>query len=82
MAEIGTLGEVGRDSGVDGVIEEVNDSEVGEVAEKGRERAGEVGGGEVEGSDGVGGGFAGDAAPFAGRVVTPIPVGERGVRVV
>lgn len=82
MPEIATRREFRRDSGVDGVVGKGNGSEVEEAAEEGRERAGEVGAGEVEGSDGVGGSVAVNAGPFAGRVVALIPGGERGVRVV
>lgn len=82
MLEIATRGEVRRDGGVNGVVEKGNGSEVGEAAEEGRERAGKVGVGEVEGRDGVGASVAGDARPFAGRVIALIPGGERGVRVV
>jgi hypothetical protein len=82
VLEIATRGEVRRDGGVDGVVEKGNGSEFGEAAEEGRERAGKVGVGEVEGRDGVGASVASDARPFAGRVIALIPGGERGIRVV
>lgn len=75
-----TRGDIEGEGGVDGVVEEGNESEVGEVAEEGRERAGDVGVGEVEGDDGEGSGVAFDAAPVvAWSGVAVVPGGEGGV---
>lgn len=69
-------GNVGGESGIDGIVEEGNVIEGREAAEDGRERAGDVCIGEVEGSDGVGDGIAGDSEPETGSLVTGIPGGE------
>lgn len=49
--EILTRGDVGRDGGIDVVVVQGNGGKVLETAKEGREGAGEVGAGEVEGSD-------------------------------
>lgn len=81
VLETSTSGHVGRKGGVDGVVEEGDKSEVGETAEKGRERAGKVGVGEVERVDGVGNGVANHPRPVAWGGVAFVPGGEGGVRV-
>lgn len=63
MLEIETRGEIGGEGGVDGVVVEGDESEVGEAAEERRERAGEVGAGEVDGAYDMGGVVACDAGP-------------------
>lgn len=75
-----TRGDFEGEGGVDGVVVEGKESEVGEVAEEGRERAGDVGGGEVDGDDGEGSAVAFDAAPIvAWSWVAVVPGGEGGV---
>lgn len=75
-----TRGDFEGEGGVDGVVVEGKESEVGEVAEEGRERAGDVGGGEVDGDDGEGSVVAFDAAPVvAWSGVAVVPGGEGGV---
>lgn len=73
MDEILTGGDIGRDGGIDVVVEEVNEGKVLETAKEGRERAGNVGVGEVEGSNIASGRVAGNATPVAWGGVTRIP---------
>lgn len=68
-----TRGEGGGEGGVDGVVVEREEGEVGEAAEDGGERAGEVFAGEVDGVNDVGGGVAFDARPGARRDVVVVP---------
>lgn len=70
--KISTRGDVGY-GGIDIVEVEVNVGKVLEVTKGGRERAGEVSIGEVEGSDGSGGGVARNTAPVAWSGVARVP---------
>lgn len=77
MNEVLTGGEEGREGGGKGVVWEGEGVEEREAAEEGEwERAGEGGGREGEGGDGVGFWVAHDAGPVARRVVAWVPVGE------
>lgn len=54
--EIQTRGYFGRDGGIDVVVVEVNEGKALQTAKQGRERTGEIGVGEVKGSNGASGG--------------------------
>ena len=67
----------------EGIAGEIDGSKGGEVGEEGRDGAGQVHGGEIEGYDRAGGGMAtSDASPIVEGLVKGSPVGEQSVVIV
>lgn len=74
MLEVLTSGDIGQ-CRVNRIVVEGDEGEVTESTKDGRERTGDVGVGEVDGADGLGGRIAGDSIPVAWSVVSFVPVG-------